>query len=331
MVGKLTLFFRTGALVLLGGAMIAAARGQEFTVSGGVLTPSRVSESSYTWQIEYRQEVLRHFSASASWMNEGHVSGHHRDGTAWQGWLNFPFWRDRVALSLGAGAYFYFDTRPSPGGGSADEHGVAPVYSGSAAFYISDRGFIRLAANRISAAESTKVTTATIGVGYWLGQDTGPARLRRKAAPRESVTRQEFTAFVGESVVNTFFSENAIAAAVEYRRGIAKHFDWTATYLNEGDPHIIRRNGFATQIWPAAAFLGDTVTLGFGVGPYLYFESKAEATRARQKPGFAPLLSPTLSVRINDEWLVRLVWDRVMTDYDRDADIFLLGVGRRWR
>lgn len=321
---------RSFLLVASGGAGL---RGQEMTVSGGILAPSSVGDSSYTWQIEYRQDVLRHFSASAAWLNEGHLADHHRDGTAWQGWLNFPFWRDRVALSVGAGAYFYFDTRPRPGGDTADVHGVAPIYSGSATFYVSDRGFIRVGASRISATESTKVTTGTIGVGYWLGADSRPVRLRRSVtpAPARAVTDQEFTAFAGESVVNTFFSENALAAAVEYRRGLARHLDWTATYLNEGDPQIIRRNGFATQIWPVAAFLNETITLGFGVGPYFYFERKAATARPRQRPGIAPLLSPTLSLRLNKSWLVRLVWDRVMTDYDRDADVFLLGVGRRWR
>ena len=170
-----------------------------------------------------------------------------------------------------------------------------------------------------------------IGAGYWIGTGTRQLRRRMRVEPRLAVTEKEFTAFVGESVVNTFFNENSVAAAVEYRRGIGKNFDWTATYLNEGDPDVIRRNGFATQIWPVAAFLGDRVTLGFGVGPYVYFEDKADGKRTMQKAGIAPLLSPTVSVRLNDDWLLRVIWDRVVSDYDRDADVFLLGIGRRWR
>ena len=80
--------------------------GQDLTLSGGLLTPAHLNESTYSWQIDYRQEIRRHFAASAAWINEGHVSGHHRDGTAWQGWVDFPFWQDRIRLSLGAGAYF---------------------------------------------------------------------------------------------------------------------------------------------------------------------------------------------------------------------------------
>jgi hypothetical protein len=324
-------FFALAALLMGGGTAASSLRAQEFTVSGGVLIPRHANESTYSWQMEFRQELNRYFAASAAWINEGHMVGHHRDGTAWQGWVNFPFWRDHVALSFGAGAYFFFDTQSLADGKTADVHGVAPIFGGSATFYISERGFLRLNANRISRSQGAAATTATLGVGYWLGEDTRPRRRRLRAPPRGDVTDEEFTVFVGESVVNTFFNENSIAAAIEYRRGIAKNLDWTATYLNEGDPDVIRRNGFATQIWPVAAFLGNTVTLGFGVGPYVYFENKADGKRTMQKAGIAPLLSPTVSLRINEDWLVRVVWDRVVSNYDRDADVFLLGIGRRWR
>lgn len=62
------------------------------------------------------------------------------------------------------------------------------------------------------------------------------------------VTENELTFFTGQSVVNTFFSQQARAYAVEYRRGLMRHIDWTLSGIYEGDPEIIRRNGLATQV-----------------------------------------------------------------------------------
>ncbi|HET7535210.1 MAG TPA: hypothetical protein VFJ90_02060, partial [Candidatus Didemnitutus sp.] len=45
----------------------------------------------------------------------------------------------------------------------------------------------------------------------------------------------------------------------------------------------------------------------------------------------AGLISPTFSYRFSDHWLGRFVWNRVVTNYNRDADVFLLGVGYRWK
>ena len=44
----------------------------------------------------------------------------------------------------------------------------------------------------------------------------------------------------------------------------------------------------------------------------------------------APLASLTCSVRLSEHWIIRAVFDRVTSNYNRDSDIFLLGFGYRW-
>lgn len=39
---------------------------------------------TYTWGIEYRQPFNEHLSASFTWLNEGHLIDHHRDGQSLQ-------------------------------------------------------------------------------------------------------------------------------------------------------------------------------------------------------------------------------------------------------
>src|SRR5205823_5502185 len=99
---------------------------------------------------EYREHFNTNLSASVGWINEGHIAGHHRDGTAGQIWLDLPLWQSRFILSGGLGGYYYFDTQPTGTGDSMDVHGSAPIFSLSATAYVSHRVFVRLLITRIN-------------------------------------------------------------------------------------------------------------------------------------------------------------------------------------
>jgi len=42
------------------------------------------------------------------------------------------------------------------------------------------------------------------------------------------------------------------------------------------------------------------------------------------------LLTMSASYNISEHWLMRASWDRVLTGYDKDSDIFLAGAGYRF-
>src|SRR5581483_9894693 len=193
---------RLGAFLLLCAGLELSA--QELSFLGGLLPRSNLERSSYTWQVDYRQDLYRNFAGSIAYINEGHLPGHHRDGTAWQAWARLPLFQDHVSLSLGVGAYYFFDTQPLPGGDTADVHGTAPIYSLSATGELSSRWFYRANINRISPAGQINVTTATIGAGLWLGREKRPTKGKLGDAPDEAeyVTENELTLFGGQSVVN---------------------------------------------------------------------------------------------------------------------------------
>jgi hypothetical protein len=307
---------------------------QELTFLGGLLPKSNLDRSSFTWQVDYRQDLYRNFAGSIAYINEGHLPGHHRDGTAWEAWGRLPFNDDRLSVSLGVGAYYFFDTQPLPGGDTADVHGTAPIYSLSATGYLSNRWFYRLNFNRITPNHQINVNTMTVGAGIWLGQDKKPTPGKLGDAPDEYsyVTENELTVFGGQSVVNTFLSQKALAYAGEYRRGVMPHLDWTTSAIYEGDPKIIRRSGVATQLWFVNTFFNDRIAIGGGLGPYIYLDHHHPAGAGAKNPAaVAPLASLTFSTRLSAHWIVRAVFDRVTSSYNRDADIFLLGLGYRWR
>ena len=306
---------------------------QELTFLGGLLPETKNERSSYTWQVDYRQDLYRNFAASIAYINEGHLRAHHRDGTAAEVWGRLPFDNDRFSVSLGVGAYYFYDTQPLPGGDTANIHGTAPIYSLSATGYLSNRWFYRFNFNRIDPANEIKVNTVMVGAGFWFGREKKPTPGDLGDAPNEEdyVTENELTVFTGQSVVNTFGNQKSRAYAGEYRRGIFNHVDWTASAIYEGDPQIVRRSGAATQIWAVNSFFSHRITVGAGLGPYVFLDKKHPVGADRKNPAaLAPLVSLTASVRLSESCTLRMVFDRVTTSYNRDADIFLIGLGFRW-
>jgi hypothetical protein len=304
---------------------------QELNLLAGAMSTDS-GQSSYSYHLGYSQDFYRNLAASLTYINEGHVPGHHRDGYAVEAWGRLTTPHDRFSIALGLGAYFYYDTQVLPGG-SADVHGTAPILSLSGTGYLSNRIFYRVTLDRIQPAHDLKVNNAVAGIGYWFGQNSKPTPGGYGHAPDEQalVTGNELTLFVGQSVVNTFFSQSARACALEYRRGIVKHVDWTAAFIYEGNPQIVRRAGVATQAWAVNNFFEDRVSLGIGLGPYFYIDRKhPEGIGPINSAAIAPLASLTVSERLSDHVQLRLIVNRVASSYNRDADIFLLGLGCRW-
>ncbi len=305
---------------------------QELSFLEGGMSTRDTRFRSYSWQVDYQQNLTRYFAASLDYINEGHITGHYRDGSAFEALARLPLFHDQIALTAGAGAYYYFDTQPGPGGG-LDVHGTAPIYSLSATVYLSDRWFLKGTINRIEPKNDVKTNTSALGVGFWFGRERKPTKGKLGDAPNEYsyVTENEFTVFGGQSIVNSLFNEKALAAAVEYRRGIIPHIDWTASALYEGDPKVVRRDGVATQAWLVNTFFDERVRVGVGLGPYIYIDRRHPTGRGPGSPAAAaPLASLTAATKLSDHWLVRLVFDRVMTNYNRDADVMLVGLGYLW-
>ncbi|MEO6874204.1 MAG: hypothetical protein ABI222_05230 [Opitutaceae bacterium] len=304
---------------------------QELTMLyGGMQTEGK---SSYAYQVDYRQNFIRYAAASVAYINEGHIVGHHRDGTAFELWGRLPLFNDRFAVSVGAGTFYFYDTQFKPGGGTANIHGTALIYSASATAYLGGRWFVRANVNRISPQTQLQTTTSTLGLGFWFGQGMKPTKGRLGDAPDEYkyVTDPQLTFFGGQTVVNTFLSPSAQAYAAEYRRGIIPHLDWTVSGIYEGDPEIVRRRGVAAQVWAVNTFFDDHASVGVGVGPYVYIDHKHPAPSDQRNPAaVAPLVSFTLATALSEHWVARLMFNRVTSSYDRDADMFFIGLGYRW-
>lgn len=307
------------------------AHANELSVLAGATEGLDTGDASYSWQAEFRYNALRNIAASLSWINEGHLKKHRRDGFSAQALGRVPLLDKRVSIGIGAGIYRFFDTRLLPAGNHENVHGWAPIYSLTATYYTEKPWFAQLAVNHIHPAGDFNSNTYLVGVGYRLWKEVDTPAGSGNGTPLPKTTGYEVMPFLGQVVVNNPGNETGIGSGIEFRMGIDEHLDWTVTLLNEEVPRTIHRTGLGTQIWLVDAFLNRRITLGVGAGLYAFVDSEPPPDSGDDRRlDIAGLVTVTTSYRFSDRWFTRFNWDRVASNDNRDSDIFLLGVGYRW-
>jgi hypothetical protein len=289
---------------------------------------------SFSYQVEYKEGLGENLAASASYLNEGHVPNHHRDGLVpIMLWGRTNLLDRRLSLAVGAGPYLYADTTRI-GGIVKDDHDVGGLMAVSATLYTRSRLLLQGRLNWVATGRSIDTLTALVGIGYQLDAPLTPGPLPAPPTQPEKTTSNELSVYVGQTVVNNPGSPKSLATCVEYRRGLLRYLDLSAAWLNEGDNKLIRRNGALAQLWLTRAFLDDHLSLGVGFGAYLAIDKRKVANADQGGSGFASgVMSVTASVRdfgFNPDLSLRFVMNRIITNYDKDTDIFLLGFGYRF-
>lgn len=310
------------AAVALAFAPPAAA--QDITVAAGVTRGLDARGTTYGWLVSYSHDIAPHLSAAYTYRNEGHIPSHHRDGHSVQLWVSTND-DDGFALRAGAGPYRYFDTAIAENPfGFANAHGWAGLYSLAATWRPPrSRWAWELRADRINAHDSFDTTQLLLGAMYELDQD---ASFRRNAAPRPLGARDnELALMAGQTIANSFESEEASSRLVEYRRTLKPAIRATIGFLSEGDARLIRRNGIVAQAWLEPSFSADRFTFGVGFGPYFAID-RARAGRSR----LLGMIGTTASYHFAQTWTARISWNRVSSNYDRDSDIITAGIGYRF-
>ena len=264
---------------------------QEFSFLAGPLRSG--SQNTYSWEANYREGLGYYAAWSFSWLNEGHIPDHHRDGQAVQIWGRLPVWDDRLELSAGAGPYRYFDTSAAQAGGDyANTHGWGGILTLRAAYYFENRWVAEMKLNRVQAFGGPNTTALLFGIGYQLDAPQGRGPRARAPSRTTNVTGNEVTVMVGTTILNSPGSESNLAESIEYRRGLWRYVDFTASYLHEGGHVQSRRDGVAVQLWATRAFFDDRLTLGVGAGPYLSITQNDDLPQTARAMAASPVWSP---------------------------------------
>jgi hypothetical protein len=310
----------------------------------GEYVGSRASwPSSTAWGLEFRKSFCTHFALSMAYLNDGHFPGHHRDGVSGEMWLPFTL-SHYVTLSLGGGPFYYFDTELAPNAnGYADVHGWAwllsadmrvPLWWGHARH---PGWFADIRYDWSAPAKDIETHSIGFGIGYQMYSDFAVGAATHGTV--EGFAVHEIVGYVGKTVVNSFSSQWSYAEALEYREQLFVPFARVSVALvNEGDARLIRRNGVIYEAWLEPSFWDGNASVGLGWGGY------TSVDKYRSSPGrfVSYVVSVTLSARpfnlvpglkstpLGERTAVRVTWHRIVTDYSRDTDILLFGVGYRF-
>ena len=297
-----------------------------FGLAGPMEADSPDGGRSHAWLISYYQELGEHLAASFTYQNEGHVPNHHRDGHSLQLWGKTKAFSPRLTFAAGAGPYRYYDTTaPNDTGGYANEHGYGVLYSLTATWSTAGRWLYQVRLDHTETKNSIDTTELLFGLGYKLDKDD--ASVYRGSESRAALKHDEVTLFVGKTYVNSFGAETDLATSIEYRHAFGPVLRGSVAWINEGNPHLIGRYGIVTQGWYEPSFFGDRFTLGVGLGLYVAVDEDREGDHGAFAAG---MFTMTASYRMGRDWTARFSWNRVLSNYDRDTDVVLFGIGYRF-
>jgi hypothetical protein len=302
---------------------------QEIFVNGGFTQDIKTGIDVLQWSVTYRQDLGEHTAFSFSYINEGHQPNHYRDGLGAQIWGRVPMLDQRLSLALGVGPFAYADTRVTAVRNVYENaHGFGIISSGTATWQGMSPLLFQVRLNYIVTQHSFDTLSASFGIGYLLGAPPPRPGSPPKPARSERATGNEITLLLGQTVLNSAKSETDTAMSVEYRRSLLPSVDWTITWLNEGDTRPIGRWGIATQLWGVRSFFDDHLSLGIGGGPY--FARDKYGGGDGQRTTVAGDLSFMAAYWFLPRLAVRASFSRIITDYGRDTDVFLGGLGYRF-
>jgi hypothetical protein len=311
-----------GLSMLLASTVCAA---QDVSLLAGRLDVTHSDQSSFAAELGYAYRLGNFFSLSANYLNEGHPRLHHRDGLTPQLWLHSATPEQGWSVEYGIGPYYYYDTTNGLGGAPdyRNLHGRGSVQSLGLIWHLATRTYVELRANRVRTGADGDSTSVLLGMGYELRNLSYAVRELNAETGDDSIMLQ-----AGQAIVNSFESERARAMALEFRRTMSHNMEWSAMLLNEGRIGLVARKGLAAQLWLLMPFTDRTV-LEIGGGPYLLHDriNRRDATE-ESRNHLVPIVSVGVRYRISASWRAQLSWSRVVTDYHRDSDVLLLGLGR---
>lgn len=190
----------------------------------------------------------------------------------------------------------------------------------------------KLQVNSAAMQGGLRNISLTTGVSYLFAeQGTEGPRSRILHTPGAN-PEHEVTVYLGKTILNSFKSEVSDAYILEYRNALSRHWTVSASYANEGDLVVMRRDGLAIQAHIGGTLASGRLLLSFGAGPHLarVWEPSAD--------GHGDDLSNRIGLRATigagwkpgTDWVVRLAWNRTVTSYDRDTDLLVGGIGYTW-
>jgi hypothetical protein len=284
-------------------------------------------DDSYAWQLDYRAPVSEHLGYSVTYLNQGHFDqqeAHHRDGVAARLSARTGTADGRFTLDAEVGPWAYADTdMPRDGRPARDIHGLGMSYGLGATWHTGNHTLFKVRGDYTTTHGSFSSYSVTAGVGYEFGPKTKKAFESSPAGDGKN----QLTVLAGETVVNQPGDARSLASSIEYRRQLSPSLDATASFISEGKNALTDRYGVSPELWLRKDLLDNRLSLGIGAGVYAGVDKKKGLDGHSSDAFAAGMVSLTGSYKLNQNLTLRGTWHRVVSSYNRDTDIAVIGLG----
>lgn len=319
---------RRPGILALAGVLAGGIRAQELAGALGRLHEVGEPGFTYTWRMDYHQHLTPNLALSFGWLNEGHLPEHHRDGWVAQAWATRDPRGQRLRMGVGLGLYRSFDTN-LVGEAYRNEHVTRPLLTLALAHPIGEGPWsAQVQVNRTLGGREPVTQGMLLGLLWRIGPSEAPAP--RPPASPEGEGRQELLVAFGQTILNSDVSQTSDAYEIAYRRRLAPHWSWSASYVNEGTPEKLRRDGLNLQAWLDGFFLEHRLRLGLGFGPYATRVEHYGKGPDRDDVRLSGRITLAAGWRLASQWTVYATWNRIATTYHRDTDLLAAGLGFDW-
>jgi hypothetical protein len=287
-----------------------------FIYGGGTASDGGGSVGRKAFQFGIEEDLSESALIGLVHENEGHPVGGvgHRDGYAAMGWYRKPL-GPRADVRVGAGPYFSMNTVEIDGRQRDDKNwgllaAIAVVYR------VNDSGLgVRLQYNEVRMPGHFDTQTFMAGVS----QDLGGESREGSAAGEDSKTTVGI--WTGPVITNRAGQHGHLGYQAEIEKALDPSSAYSVSVIDEGNSGVNDRKGVAAQAWYKAP-AGEKWSFSAGVGPYAAME-----THPGDRGGkLLAIVSFKASRRIAGNTSLSCRFNRMVSGYDKDADMFMCGV-----
>lgn len=305
-------------------APVAPSENVDFFIVGGTLRGLGETTFNLGSGFIYKPSES-HWGLGFAYNNDGHLTNNHRDGLAAQGWYNLALDdAEKFKLQLGTGPYFSMNNTNDASGVRLNEFKVGLLSSVALKWSPFGNGwYLRLQYNNTWVPGSFDSNAVLVGAGR---------DFETKGEPTDSSPiRGDISAWGGSSRTTQIGTQESAAAyqlEAQYHLEDPKHWwtvsAWSVGLLSEGDTLLAHRTGIPVQLWWTSPFAH--VNFAFGAGPYLAYDG----ARTENQTNLMGILSLRATYKVMETQghavEAGFMYTRVASFYNRDQDIFMLGV-----
>jgi len=305
---------RIAFLLLCIAPSIAQAYEQDVSISCGVLKPSYQRERTFTCGVVLSHGFTDWFALNAVYLNEGHPDNHHRDGFAIQPsvYRDFNRWR----LQLSSGPYYSMDTTRRADDVVLHDKNLGVLTSLTLKWHPGPRDwYLGIGYNHVWMPNKLNSNSVLLLAGTDTNKGSGTGNAGYGSKMKGGL-------WIGSANTTSPGSEVSGGGQLEVEFPHTDRISYSVAGLYEGNTTLANRKGVMAQAWYKEKF--KNWTFSAGAGPYLGHDSSRSA-RATKLLGVASFRA---TYQLTGRTEIGLNFNRVISFYHKDADMFMLGIQR---